>query len=87
MDFKIYRKKYIVEDYYISQNNAEIIIRYENIKDYKLIIHCGACMLNEKQMQARMAGAKINKIPMTNYGIAIAYLNGILKRSIKPFGM
>lgn len=59
----------------------------ENIKDYKLIIHCGACMLNEKQMQARMAGAKINKIPMTNYGIAIAYLNGILKRSIKPFGM
>ena len=59
----------------------------ENIKDYKLIIHCGACMLNEKQMQARMTGAKINKIPMTNYGIAIAYLNGILKRSIKPFGM
>lgn len=59
----------------------------ENIKDYKLIIHCGACMLNEKQMQARMARAKINKIPMTNYGIAIAYLNGILKRSIKPFGM
>lgn len=59
----------------------------ENLKDYKLIIHCGACMLNEKQMQARMSRAKINKIPMTNYGITIAYLNGILKRSIKPFGM
>ena len=59
----------------------------ENLKDYKLIIHCGACMLNEKQMQERMIRAKINTIPMTNYGITIAYLNGILKRSIKPFGM
>lgn len=59
----------------------------ENLNEYKLIIHCGACMLNEKQMQTRMLQAKINGIQMTNYGIVIAYLNGILKRSIEPFGM
>lgn len=59
----------------------------ENLNEYKLIIHCGACMLNEKQMQARMKQAKESKIPMTNYGITIAYLNGILKRSIEPFGI
>ena len=57
----------------------------ENLEDYKLIIHCGACMLNEKQMQERMRRAKEQGIPMTNYGITIAYLNGILERSIEPF--
>lgn len=57
----------------------------ENLEDYKLIIHCGACMLNEKQMQERMRRAKEQGIPMTNYGITIAYLNGILQRSIEPF--
>lgn len=57
----------------------------ENLEEYKLIIHCGACMLNEKQMQARMEQAKKSGILMTNYGITIAYLNGILKRSLEPF--
>ena len=57
----------------------------ENLEEYKLIIHCGACMLNEKQMQARMKQAKESGILMTNYGITIAYLNGILKRSLEPF--
>lgn len=57
----------------------------QDLKEYRLIIHCGACMLNEKQMKSRAEQAKISGIPMTNYGIAIAYLNGILKRSIEPF--
>lgn len=57
-----------------------------DLSEYDLIIHCGACMLNEKQMQHRMALAKEKKIPMTNYGIAIAHMNGILERSIEPFG-
>ena len=57
----------------------------KNLEEYKLIIHCGACMLNEKQMQGRIFLAKEKKIPMTNYGITIAYLNGILQRSIEPF--
>ena len=59
----------------------------EDLSNYKLIIHCGACMLNEKQMQDRIRMAKNQGIPMTNYGIAIAYLNGILGRSIEPLGM
>lgn len=57
----------------------------EDLSAYKLIIHCGACMLNEKQMQTRTIQAKLSGIPMTNYGIVIAYLNGILNRSIEPF--
>ena len=59
----------------------------EDVKEYKLIIHCGACMLNEKQMQARTEQAKVSGIPMTNYGIVIAYLNGILNRSVEPFDL
>ena len=59
----------------------------EDLADYKLIIHCGACMLNEKQMQDRIRLAKNQGIPMTNYGIAIAYLNNILSRSIEPLGI
>ncbi len=57
----------------------------KSLLEYKLIIHCGACMLNEKQMQSRVKLAKECNIPMTNYGIVIAYLNGILSRSIEPF--
>lgn len=57
----------------------------ENLKDYRLIIHCGGCMLNEREMKYRLKCAKDAKIPMTNYGIAIAYMKGILKRSLKPF--
>ncbi len=59
----------------------------EELSSYRMIIHCGACMLNEKQMQERISRAKEQKVPMTNYGIAIAYLNGILGRSIQPFGL
>lgn len=59
----------------------------KDVSKYKLVIHCGACMLNEKQMQTREALVKQSGIPMSNYGIVIAYLNGILERSIKPFMM
>ena len=58
-----------------------------DLTSYKLVIHCGACMLNEKQMQERLVIAKSQEVPMTNYGIAIAYLNGILGRSIEPLGI
>ena len=57
----------------------------ENLSEYQLVIHCGACMLNEKQMKSRVKLAKEKGIPMTNYGIVIAYMNGILERSIEPF--
>ena len=52
---------------------------------YKMIIHCGGCMLNEREMQNRLKTAKENNIPMTNYGIAMAYMQGILKRSTSMF--
>lgn len=57
----------------------------EDLSQYKLIIHCGGCMLNEREMKYRLKCAGDAKVPMTNYGIAIAYMNGILKRSIEPF--
>ena len=57
----------------------------DNIEDYKMIIHCGACMLTNKEVKYRMEVAKGKNIPITNYGILIAYLNGILKRSLKLF--
>jgi len=52
---------------------------------YKLIIHCGSCMLNEREMQYRKNLACEQNIPFTNYGIAIAHITGILKRSIAMF--
>lgn len=55
-----------------------------DLSSYKLIIHCGGCMLNEKEMQHRNKAAKSQNVPMTNYGIAIAYMHGILKRTVAP---
>ena len=57
----------------------------EDLTKYKMIIHCGACMLNEKEMQHRISCAKQQGVPITNYGIAIAYINGILRRTLQPF--
>ena len=56
-----------------------------DLSDYKLIIHCGGCMLNEKEMQHRMEIAEQAGVPMVNYGVAIAHIHGILKKSLAPF--
>lgn len=56
-----------------------------DLSDYALIVHCGGCTLNEREMKYRLKCAKDQNIPMTNYGIAIAYMNGILERSLMPF--
>ena len=56
-----------------------------SLKDYKLVIHCGGCMLNEKEMKHRLSVAAKEGVPMTNYGVAIAYLKGILERTLEPF--
>ncbi len=53
--------------------------------EYSLIVHCGGCMLNEKEMESRQQRSAIHHTPITNYGIAIAQMNGILKRSVEPF--
>jgi len=57
----------------------------EDLSRFHLIIHCGGCMLNEREVKYRLACAADAKIPMTNYGIAIAHLNGILSRTIEVF--
>lgn len=56
-----------------------------NLAEYKLIIHCGACMLNRREVLYRNSIAKEQNVPIVNYGILIAYLKGILPRVIKPF--
>ena len=57
----------------------------DDVTGYKLIIHCGGCMLNEREMKYRLSCAEDQGVPMTNYGILIAYVKGILKRSVEVF--
>lgn len=57
----------------------------EDLSEYKTVIHCGGCMLNEREVNYRMKSALDQNVPFTNYGIAIALMNGILKRSIEIF--
>ncbi len=58
----------------------------ENLKSYKLVIHCGACMFTRRQMLARIQKAREEGVAITNYGVAIAFLNGVLDRVLTPFG-
>ena len=57
----------------------------EDVTKYGLIVHCGGCMLNEREMRYRQKCALDQEIPITNYGIAIAYMQGILKRCVEMF--
>lgn len=57
----------------------------ENISDYKIIIHCGACMWNRREMLSRIMRAKEANVPITNYGLTIAYSLGIFERALQPF--
>lgn len=52
---------------------------------YKLILHCGACMINRREMLTRLRKAKEAGVPVTNYGVAISFLQGVIKRSLAPF--
>lgn len=57
----------------------------EDLSKYALVIHCGGCTLNKREMQSRTGYAADSGVPMTNYGIAIAHMHGILERSLAPF--
>ena len=57
----------------------------ENLREYRLIIHCGACMLTRREMLNRIQKAREAKVPVTNYGVAISFLQGVLKRTLSPF--
>lgn len=57
----------------------------DHVTDYALVIHCGGCMLTEREVRARMEQAVAAGVPVTNYGTAIAQMNGILQRSLSVF--
>ena len=59
----------------------------ENLSEYKLIVHCGACTLNRREMLLRQAIPAEKGIPMTNFGVLISYLHGVFPRALKPFGI
>lgn len=59
----------------------------DDIREYKLVIHCGACMLNRPEVQYRIELAEKEGVPVTNYGLTIAFCTGILKRAVEPFGI
>lgn len=76
-------KKFTGKDFVIELSSGRDFP--DDLSGYSLVIHCGACMLNEKEMSYRRKSAELQGVPFTNYGIAIAYMNGILKRTIGIF--
>lgn len=72
--------------------NKDLVFEYssgvsftDDVNKYKLIIHCGGCMMNRAAMLSRINEARENNVPIVNYGILIAYLKGILPRALQPF--
>ncbi|MDD5503870.1 MAG: [FeFe] hydrogenase H-cluster maturation GTPase HydF [Candidatus Omnitrophica bacterium] len=59
----------------------------DNLKEYKLIIQCGGCMVSRREMLARMEQAAAHNIAMTNYGMCISYVKGVLPRALSPFNL
>ena len=59
----------------------------EDLSGYKMVIHCGGCMLNEREMRYRLEQATVQNIPFINYGITLAHITGVLKRSLQPLGL
>ena len=57
----------------------------EDLSPYSLVLHCGGCMLNEREVQHRMRSAVEQGVPITNYGTTIAFVQGILRRSLSLF--
>jgi len=73
-----------------TKKNLEIDIKNghdfpENLAEYKLIIHCGGCMLTRKAMQVRIKQAKLMGVPIVNYGVAISYMHGAVPRALQLF--
>jgi predicted GTPase len=57
----------------------------DDLKKYKLILHCGGCMINRREMLTRLRKAQDARVPVTNYGVAISFLQGVISRSLAPF--
>ncbi len=76
---KLYRGKEIIFDVNAGP------YRDKDMSEYKLIIHCGGCMINRAEMLHRIGEAEDMQVPITNYGIAISYVHGVLQRALSPF--
>ena len=57
----------------------------QELSEFSLVVHCGGCTLNEKEMKHRLSVSNVQNIPIVNYGVAISHMNGILKRSLEIF--
>jgi len=57
----------------------------DNLSDYKLVVHCGGCMLTRRAMQTRINEAKLMDVPIVNYGVLISYMHGAVPRALLPF--
>lgn len=57
----------------------------ENLSEFKLVVHCGGCMLNRRETLARIHQARLSGVPVTNYGMCISYVQGVLERVLSPF--
>jgi predicted GTPase len=69
-----------LEFHWVSGNSFPV-----DLQKYKLIIHCGGCMINRRAMLHRIQVAEDHKVPIVNYGVLIAKLHGILPRALSPF--
>jgi [FeFe] hydrogenase H-cluster maturation GTPase HydF len=74
---------YTGKDIHFDVHAGPILDR--DITEYKLLIHCGGCMINRQEMLGRISVAQEKDIPMTNYGVAISYVHGVLKKALSPF--
>ncbi len=76
-------KSYTGKDITFDVHAGSILDR--DIRDYRLIIQCGGCMINRKEMLGRIREAGERAVPITNYGVAISYVHGVLKKALSPF--
>ncbi len=76
-----YTNKNLSFDYYVHHDFPD------NLSEYDLVIHCGGCMINSRSMNNRIEFCRESGVPITNYGVVIAYVNGILERSRQIFGL
>jgi [FeFe] hydrogenase H-cluster maturation GTPase HydF len=84
--------KYQIPRWLRQQAGGELDIQWssgmgypENLEEYKLVIHCGGCMINRRFMLTRIQRAREAGVPMTNYGVCISFLQGVLERVLAPF--
>lgn len=70
---------------YLEIDNVNGFDYPENLREYKLIVHCGGCMITRKMMQQRIKQAKFSGVPIVNYGVAISYMHGAVPRALQPF--